>query len=91
MFSVSLVGETPIRALRTRELTMRYFGTVKSFDDTRGRGSIQSERGHEEIGFERGAVLWRRSADPRPGQRLSYEVGIRDGRTLAVNLRTTLA
>jgi len=69
---------------------MRYFGTVKSFDETRGRGSIQPEQGHEEIGFEKGAVIWRRSVDPTPGQRLSYEVRIRDGVTRAVNLRTNL-
>ena len=69
---------------------MRYFGTVKSFDETRGHGSIQPELGDEEIGFERGAVMWRRSIDPAPGQRLSYEVGIRDGRTRAVNLRINL-
>jgi cold shock CspA family protein len=69
---------------------MRCFGTVKSFDERRGRGSIQPERGHEEIGFEKGAVIWHRSVDPTAGQRLSYEVGIRDGRTRAVNLRTIL-
>jgi len=69
---------------------MRHFGTVKSFDETRGHGSIRPEHAHHEIGFERGAVMWRRSVDPTPGQRLSYEVGFRDGRTCAVNLRTNL-
>lgn len=69
---------------------MRYFGTVKSFDETRGHGSIRADHRHEEIGFERGAVMWRRSVDPTPGQRLSYEVGIRNGRTRAVNLRNIL-
>jgi cold shock CspA family protein len=69
---------------------MRYFGTVKSFDETRGHGSISPEHGDHEIGFERGAVMWRRSVDPTPGQRLSYEVGIRNGSTRAVNLRTNL-
>lgn len=34
--------------------------------------------------------MWRRSVDPTPGQRLSYEVGIRNGRTRAVNLRNIL-
>jgi len=66
---------------------MRYFGTVKSFDETRGHGFIRPEHMHEEIGFERGAVMWRRSADPTLGQRLSYEVEIRDGRKRALNLR----
>ena len=70
---------------------MRYFGTVKSFDETRGHGSIQPEHGHEEIGFERGAVMWRRSADPTPGQQFSYEVEIGEGRERAFNLRTITA
>jgi len=67
---------------------MRYFGTVKSFDETRGQGSIRGDHRHEEIGFERGAAMWHRSADPTPGQRLSYEVEIRNGRKRALNLRT---
>jgi cold shock CspA family protein len=46
---------------------MRCFGTVKSFDERRGSGSIEPERGHEDIGFEKGAVIWRRSVDPTPG------------------------
>jgi hypothetical protein len=49
---------------------MRYFGTVKSFDETRGHGSIRPGHGRHEIGFERGA-MWRRSVDPTPGQELS--------------------
>ena len=67
---------------------MRYFGTVKSFDETMGDGSIQPDSGHQEIGFERGAVRWRRSADPKRGQRLSYEIRNSGSRTHAVKLRT---
>jgi cold shock CspA family protein len=67
---------------------MRYFGTVKSFDETKGHGSIQPDSGHEEIGFERTAVRWRRSADPTRGQRLSYEVRNSGGRTHAAKLRS---
>jgi len=67
---------------------MRYFGTVKSFDETRGHGSIYPDHWHEEIGFERSAAMWRRSADPTPGQRFSYEVEKRAGRRRARNLRT---
>jgi cold shock CspA family protein len=69
---------------------MTYFGTVKTFDETRGHGSIGPEYGHHVIGFERGAFIWRRSVDQTPGQRLSYEVEIRDGRARAVKLRTGL-
>lgn len=67
---------------------MRYFGTVKSFDETRGHGSIQPDSCDEEIGFERGAVMWRRSVDPTLGQRLAYEVRTRDGQTHAVKLQS---
>jgi len=74
--------------LGIKELSMRYFGTIKSFDETLGCGSIQPERGHDEIGFEKGAVIWRRSVDPTPGQRLSYKVEISAGRKRALNLRT---
>lgn len=70
---------------------MRYFGTVKSFDERRGRGSIQPDRSDEEIGFERRAVIWHRSVDPTDGQRLSFEVCVRDGRTRAVNLEMQIA
>jgi cold shock CspA family protein len=67
---------------------MRHFGTVESFDETKGHGSIQPDSGHEQIGFERSAVRWRRSSDPTRGQRLSYEVRNGGGRTHAVKLRT---
>lgn len=59
---------------------MRHLGTVMSFDSKLGLGSIQTGHGNEEIDFERGAVMWRRSIDPAPGQVLSYEVKISDGR-----------
>ena len=62
-----------------------------SFDSKLGLGSIQTGLGNEEIDFERGAVMWRRSIDPAPGQVLSYEVKISDGRLRAVNLRNDLA
>lgn len=70
---------------------MRHFGTVKSFDETQGHGSIQPDRSDEEIGFERRAVIWHRSVDPTHGQRLSFEVRIKDGRTRAVNLQMQIA
>jgi len=70
---------------------MRHLGTVIAFDSTLGLGSIQAGHGNEEIDFERGAVMWRRSIDPGPGQLLSYEVKIRDGRRRAVNLRNDFA
>jgi hypothetical protein len=35
--------------------------------------------------------MWRRSIDPAPGQLLSYEVKMTDGRRRAMNLRNNFA
>jgi len=67
---------------------MKYFGTVKSFDETQGRGSITPEKGGEELRFERSAISWDTRVSPKSGQRLSYELAEKDGRTSAVNLET---
>ena len=67
---------------------MKHFGTVKSFDDTQGRGLIAPEKGGEELRFERSAISWDPKVSPRTGQRLSYEVTEKDGRTNAINLQT---
>ena len=45
---------------------MKYFGTVKSFDEVTGHGSITPEIGGENLQFERGAASWYRG-DYRPG------------------------
>jgi len=66
---------------------MRHFGTVRSFDATTGRGSIQPGGAGEFIGFQKGAALWQRSLDPFSGQRLSYEVALTDSGARAVKLR----
>ena len=67
---------------------MKHFGTVKSFDETQGRGSITPEQGGEELRFERSAISWETKVAPKAGQRLSYELAQKDGRTSAVNLET---
>lgn len=66
---------------------MRHLGTVRSFDATTGNGSIEAGRDGELIGFQKGAVIWQRSVDPTSGQRLSYEVAIKEGEARAVKLR----
>lgn len=66
---------------------MRHFGTVKSFDATTGHGSICPSRAGGLIGFQKGTALWQRSVDPVPGQRLSYELALKDGGARAVKLR----
>ena len=66
---------------------MKHFGTVKSFDETQGRGSITPESGGEELRFEKSAISWDPKVAPKTGQRLSYELAQTDNRT-AVNLET---
>jgi CspA family cold shock protein len=67
---------------------MKHFGTVKSFDETQGRGSIQPEEGGENLTFERSAIKWDRNIAPKEGQRLSYELETKGGETRAVDLQT---
>ena len=66
---------------------MKHFGTVKSFDEAKGHGSIQPEEGGQNLDFERSAISWDRETSPAEGQRLSYEITTKDGETRAVNLQ----
>jgi CspA family cold shock protein len=68
-------------------MTMKYFGTVKSFDEAKGLGSIKPEQGGDELRFDRNAFSWEDKTSPQEGQRLSYDVST-DGRSAAVNLQT---
>ncbi|MCL6730713.1 cold-shock protein [Sphingomonas hankyongi] len=67
---------------------MKHFGTIKTFDETQGRGSITPEKGGDELRFERSAISWDPKVAPKTGQRLSYELLEKDGRTSAMNLQT---
>ena len=69
---------------------MKNFGTVSSFDNDKGQGSIKPEGGGADLGFERSAISWdAKETPPTAGQRLSYDVGTnRDSKPYAVNLRT---
>jgi CspA family cold shock protein len=68
-------------------MTMKLFGTVKSFNEEKGQGSITPEKGGEDLRFERSAISWGKVA-PKTGQRLSYELAEKDGQSSAVNLET---
>jgi cold shock CspA family protein len=82
-------GNAPISALPTKELTMKYFGTVKSFDNIKGYGEIKPETGAEALGFETSAISWNKNISPTVGQRLSYELGTnKDRQPCALNLQT---
>jgi cold shock protein len=68
---------------------MKYFGTVKSFDVTQGRGQIKQEAGGNDLGFETSAIQWDKNVAPTVGQRLSYDVGqTSDRQPCALNLQT---
>ena len=68
---------------------MKYFGTVSSFDTSKGHGEIKPETGGDMLRFERGAFSWEKNAVPTVGQRLSYDVGTDTERQpCALNLQT---
>ena len=70
---------------------MKYFGTVKSFDEASGHGAITPETGGDDLRFERGAASWNHVPPPRPGQRLSYDLHHTNGHPSAVNLEIAAA
>jgi cold shock CspA family protein len=67
---------------------MKYFGTVKAFDNDKGFGSIKSETGGDDLQFERNAISWDVTKSPTIGLRLSYDVGTKDAKPCALNLQT---
>ena len=68
---------------------MKLFGTVKSFDEAKGYGSIKPETGGDELRFEKSAVQWGNATTPKTDRRLSYEVGKNDnGEARAINLQS---
>ena len=67
---------------------MKCFGTVKSFDEKCGQGSIAPDTGGADLGFDQGASSWNRVAPPRAGQRLSYDLHYANGQPSAQNVKT---
>ena len=65
---------------------MKFFGTVKSFDETKGLGSLTPEMGGDELKFERSAISWDASKAPNIGERLSYDKSTLNSQPCAVNL-----
>ncbi len=67
---------------------MKHFGTVESFDETKGSGLIKPEEsGKSAIAFEKSAISWENKTPPPVGKRLSYELYETDGQARAVNLQ----
>ena len=65
---------------------MKHLGTVKSFDETQGRGVIKPDSGGELLIFERSGIYQDRRVPPVQGQRLTYQLATLDGQRCAVNL-----
>ena len=65
---------------------MRLTGTVRSFDAAKGRGLIVADSGGEYLIFERSGIYLNPLVPPLEGQRLTYELGSRDGERRAVKL-----
>ena len=65
------------------------FGTVISFANNQGHGSIKPEGGGVDLGFERGDISWNSGRDPpAAGERISYAVGTNiDNQPCAVNIQ----
>jgi cold shock CspA family protein len=68
------------------ETVMIYQGTVKSFDQTRGRGTIEADSGGEYLLFELNGIYQKPNLMPVVGQRLTYNLVTSGGRRRAVNL-----
>jgi len=66
---------------------MKYFGTVDSFDESKGLGFIKPETTGAKIGFERDSIAWDDKAPPVIGKRLSYEISDTKGDNSAINLQ----
>ena len=65
---------------------MKYFGTVKAFDNQLGLGTIKHETGGDDLRFESSAINWDITKSPTVGQRLSYDKGTLDSQPCAINL-----
>jgi cold shock CspA family protein len=66
---------------------MKYYGTVESFDETKGHGFIKPESTGANIGFETSAISWEKKTPPTVGKRLSYELSDTNGTSSAINLQ----
>jgi cold shock CspA family protein len=71
----------------SKEINIKYFGTVESFDSAAGNGQIKPETGGNAIRFETTAIMWDKNTDPVKGQRLSYDLGSDRGQPRALNLQ----
>lgn len=66
---------------------MTDYGKIKSYDSSKGRGSIVPENGGEALEFMK-AELQQQAAEPKAGQRFGYETRqVSGGTSQATNLQ----
>jgi len=72
-----------------KDIIMKLYGTVKTFDEAKGFGTIKPEAGGAELRFEKSAVQWGNATTPKTDRRLSYELGKNgSGDACAINLHS---
>ena len=72
-----------------KDIIMKLFGTVKTFDETKGFGTIKPETGGNDLRFEKSAVNWGDATTPKTERRLSYELGKNgSGDACAINVHS---
>ena len=65
---------------------MTDFGTIKSYDSDKGRGTIAPERGGDALPFRK-SDLQQQAQEPRQDQRYGYDVkSVDNGKRYAINL-----
>jgi cold shock CspA family protein len=70
---------------------MKQFGTVNSFNEASGHGSIRPNNGGSDLGFETSDLSFIGFNSPKVGQRMSYHVSGKHGHASAVDVRQTLS
>ncbi|MGI9374599.1 MAG: cold-shock protein [Tsuneonella suprasediminis] len=66
---------------------MTHFGTIKSYDTSKGSGMISPEKGGEPLAFAK-ADLQQEAAEPKSGQRYGYATSqVAGGKARATNLQ----
>ena len=66
---------------------VKHSGTVQSFNDASGRGSIRPDDGGGDVGFETSDLSVAGMGSPKVGSRLTYHLSGQDGDANAVDVR----
>ena len=66
---------------------MRHSGTVQSFDEASGHGSIRPDNGGCDLSFETSDLSLVGMNSPKVGSRLTYHLSGKEGHASAVNVR----